>query len=426
MERAAIQQLIDWKNKKNHKPLIVCGARQVGKTWIMKEFARREYKNSVYINFEKDIKFQNLFVDYNIERIIDSISISIGINIDSDTLLIFDEIQEVPRGLTALKYFQEDAPEYDVVAAGSLLGLSMHSQQSFPVGKVDFLYLYPLSFKEFLLAVKEDKIAKTIAQKKWDVLDLVSEKLARLLKLYFFIGGMPEVVDNYIKNKDLQNVRNIQYSILDAYERDFSKHAPYEQVPRIRLVWNSIIGQLSKENKKFIYGFVKEGSRAKDFEMAIEWLKDAGLIYRINRCKSGLMPLSAYEDFSAFKLFVLDIGLLTAMGKVSPSTIVDSNELFDCFKGALTEQYVLQQLVNNRECDIYYWSADNSQGELDFLAQYNDKIIPIEVKASENLQSKSLNVFTKKYSLFGLRFSMSGYRRQDWMENIPLWACSLQ
>lgn len=425
MERTAIQELINWKRKKNHKPLIICGARQVGKTWIMKEFARREYKNSVYINFEKDIKFKNLFTDYNIERIIDSISLSTGINIDSDTLLIFDEIQEVDRGLTALKYFYEDAPQYDIVVAGSLLGVAMHSQQSFPVGKVDFMYLYPLSFNEFLVAMGESKIVETISQKKWQVLDFVSEKLSRLLKLYFYIGGMPEAVSNYIENKDLQNVRDIQHAILDAYERDFSKHAPNDQVPRIRLVWNSIIGQLSKENKKFIYGFVKEGSRAKDFELAIEWLKDAGLIYRINRTKSGLMPLSAYEDFSAFKLFLLDIGLLTAMGKVSAQTILDGDELFNCFKGALTEQYVLQQLASIRECDIYYWSADNSQGELDFLVQHDGKIIPIEVKASENLKSKSLSVFTQKYSLFGRRFSMSGYREQDWMENIPLWACGL-
>lgn len=425
MERTAIQELINWKRKKNHKPLIICGARQVGKTWIMKEFARREYKNSVYINFEKDIKFKNLFTDYNIERIIDSISLSTGINIDSDTLLIFDEIQEVDRGLTALKYFYEDAPQYDIVVAGSLLGVAMHSQQSFPVGKVDFMYLYPLSFNEFLVAMGESKIVETISQKKWQVLDFVSEKLSRLLKLYFYIGGMPEAVSNYIENKDLQNVRDIQHAILDAYERDFSKHAPNDQVPRIRLVWNSIIGQLSKENKKFIYGFVKEGSRAKDFELAIEWLKDAGLIYRINRTKSGLMPLSAYEDFSAFKLFLLDIGLLTAMGKVSAPTILDGDELFNCFKGALTEQYVLQQLASIRECDIYYWSADNSQGELDFLVQHDGKIIPIEVKASENLKSKSLSVFTQKYSLFGRRFSMSGYREQDWMENIPLWACGL-
>lgn len=425
MERTAIQELINWKRKKNHKPLIICGARQVGKTWIMKEFARREYKNSVYINFEKDIQFKNLFTDYNIERIIDSISLSTGINIDSDTLLIFDEIQEVDRGLTALKYFYEDAPQYDIVVAGSLLGVAMHSQQSFPVGKVDFMYLYPLSFNEFLVAMGESKIVETISQKKWQVLDFVSEKLSRLLKLYFYIGGMPEAVSNYIENKDLQSVRDIQHAILDAYERDFSKHAPNDQVPRIRLVWNSIIGQLSKENKKFIYGFVKEGSRAKDFELAIEWLKDAGLIYRINRTKSGLMPLSAYEDFSAFKLFLLDIGLLTAMGKVSAQTILDGDELFNCFKGALTEQYVLQQLASIRECDIYYWSADNSQGELDFLVQHDGKIIPIEVKASENLKSKSLSVFTQKYSLFGRRFSMSGYREQDWMENIPLWACGL-
>ncbi len=425
MERTAIQELINWKRKKNHKPLIICGARQVGKTWIMKEFARREYKNSVYINFEKDIKFRNLFTDYNIDRIIESISISAGVNIDSDTLLIFDEIQEVDRGLTALKYFYEDAPQYDIVVAGSLLGVAMHSQQSFPVGKVDFMYLYPLSFNEFLVAMGESKIVEIISQKKWQVLDFVSEKLSRLLKLYFYIGGMPEAVSNYIENKDLQNVRDIQHAILDAYERDFSKHAPNDQVPRIRLVWNSIIGQLSKENKKFIYGFVKEGSRAKDFELAIEWLKDAGLIYRINRTKSGLMPLSAYEDFSAFKLFLLDIGLLTAMGKVSAPTILDGDELFNCFKGALTEQYVLQQLASIRECDIYYWSADNSQGELDFLVQYDGKIIPIEVKASENLKSKSLSVFTQKYSLFGRRFSMSGYRKQDWMENIPLWACGL-
>lgn len=425
MERTAMQELIGWKGRKNHKPLIICGARQVGKTWLMKEFARREYKKSVYVNFEKDAKFKNLFSDYDIGRIVDTISLSAGVSVDSDTLIIFDEIQEADRGLTALKYFYEDAPQYDIVVAGSLLGVAMHSRQSFPVGKVDFMYLYPLTFQEFLLAMGEGMALDAIRQEKWQALEIVSEKLARLLRMYFYIGGMPEPVSDYLESKDLQSVRRIQYSILDAYERDFSKHAPNEQVPRIRLVWNSVIGQLSKENKKFIYGFVKEGSRAKDFELAIEWLKDAGLVYRVNRCKSGQMPLSAYEDFSAFKLFLLDIGLLTAMGNVTASTIMDGDELFNCFKGALTEQYVLQQLVNTRECDIYYWSADNSQGELDFLAQYNGRIIPIEVKASENLQSKSLGVFTKKYSLFGRRFSMSQYRKQDWMENYPLWACSL-
>lgn len=424
MKREALKQLYKWKENPDRKPLIIRGARQVGKTWLMKEFASEAYPQYAYINFEDNEIAKNIFQkDFDIDRILLALQLVTNITITTDTLIIFDEIQEAPRGITSLKYFQEKAPQYHVIAAGSLLGVAMHKNESFPVGKVDFMDLYPLSFLEYLDALGEQNFVKLLLQKDWEMTVLFHSKLQEYLRQYFYIGGMPEVVLSFITNKDFSKVRQLQQNILESYDRDFSKHAPITDVPRIRMVWKSIPSQLSKENRKFIYGSLKEGARAKDFELAIEWLKDAGLIYKVNRTKKGELPLTAYEDLSAFKLFVVDTGLLCAMSNLPPKVLLDGNTLFTDYKGALTEQYVLQQLKCIKDLCIYYWSADNSRGEIDFLLQYEAEVIPVEVKAEENLQSKSLRTFIDKHpQLHGIRFSMSNYREQDWLTNYPLYA----
>lgn len=424
MRRDAMQQLYDWKEKTTRKPLIVRGARQVGKTWLMKEFASSAYRQFAYINFEDNEVMKDVFQkDFDVERILMAIQLVTGIVVDTETLIIFDEIQEAPRGLTALKYFQEKAPQYHVVAAGSLLGIAMHSNDSFPFGKVDFMDLYPLSFSEFLEAVGQEAFARLLAKKDWGLIAAFRSKLIDLLKQYYYVGGMPEVVNAFINHKDYAEVRQLQQTILDSYDRDFSKHAPIAEVPRIRMIWRSVPAQLAKENKKFIYGVVKEGARAKDFELAIEWLIDAGLIYKVSRVKKAGIPLSAYEDFSAFKLFLLDTGLMGAMSGLPPQALLEGNVLFSDYKGAITEQYVLQQLKSVKGLSIYYWSSDTSRGELDFLLQKDVSVIPVEVKAEENLQSKSLRFFVEKNAgLHGVRFSMSDYRKQEWMINYPLYS----
>lgn len=424
MKRNAIKQLFQWKESSDRKPLIMLGARQVGKTWLMQEFAKEAYKQAAYVNFEDDEKFRELFEhDFDIGRIINAIQWSTGVTIDEDTLIIFDEIQEAPRGITSLKYFAEKAPQYHVIAAGSLLGISMHQNDSFPVGKVDFIHLYPLSFFEFLDVIGEAKMVELLKSKDWNLITMFRNKFEERLRQYYFVGGMPTAILAFIESGNPEKVRARQNAILESYERDFSKHAPAIEVPRIRMVWHSIPSQLSKENKKFIYGVIKEGARAKDFELAIEWLKDAGLIYKVNRCKKAQLPLAAYEDFSAFKMFLSDIGLMGAMSKVSANSLLNGNALFSDFKGALTEQYVLQELKNNQALSVYYWSAENSRGEIDFLLQDEDKIVPIEVKAEENLQAKSLKAFVERNpSLKGVRLSMSPYREQDWLTNYPLYS----
>ena len=424
MKRNAISELYKWKDSRDRKPLIMLGARQVGKTWLMREFAREAYKNSVYVNFEDNEILKELFVnDFDIQRIVGAIQWSTGVTVDENTLIILDEIQEAPRGITALKYFAENAPQYHIIAAGSLLGIAMHHNDSFPVGKVDFMHLYPLSFFEFLDAVGESRMVDLLRAKDWELITAFRTKFEERLRQYYFVGGMPAVVSSFVGDRNPEKVRTIQKNIIEAYERDFSKHAPAIEVPRIRMVWNSIPSQLAKENKKFIYGAVKEGARAKDFELAIEWLKDAGLVHKVNRCKKAQLPLKAYEDFSAFKMFLSDIGLMGAMSNVPAQSIMDGNALFSDFKGALTEQYVLQQLITDSSLSIYYWSADNSRGEIDFLLQDKEKIIPVEVKAEENLQAKSLKAFVERNpGLKGVRLSMSPYRKQDWLTNYPLYS----
>lgn len=426
MERTAISELYEWKSRSDRKPLIVRGARQVGKTWLILDFARKAYGQYVYVNFEEESLLSHVFeVDFDIDRIITTISLRKQQDINKDTLLIFDEIQAAPRGVTALKYFCEKARGYHVIAAGSLLGIAMHQSDSFPVGKVDFVDLSPLDFHEFLLAMGEERIAGLLAKRDWQMVAMVKDRLTALLKTYYYVGGMPEVVDSYRRRKDFAEVRRIQNNILDTYNNDFSKHAPINEVPRIRMVWNSIAGQLAKENRKFIYGMLREGARAKDFEVAIEWLRDAGLIYKVNRTKGGELPLNAFEDFSAFKIFLLDVGLLSAINKLTAETLIQGNEIFNTYKGALTEQYFFQQIRGKADF-VYYWSADNSRGEVDFVVQKAERVIPIEVKAEENLRAKSLAAFVARNpGLHALRFSMSDYREQDWMTNIPLYAVTL-
>ena len=425
MERFMFKQLSDWKNTKDRKPLIIRGARQVGKTWLMKQFGVRSYSKTAYVNFESSKLLQNLFAnDFDIKRIITALQIETGIQINPiDTLIVLDEIQECEGALTSLKYFYENAPEYHIIAAGSLLGVALHQNTSFPVGKVAFLDLHPLSFSEFLLALNQAPLYDLLVNHDWQLITTFKNKFIDFLRQYYYTGGMPEVVNNFANNNNFNEVRTIQLRILDAYEQDFSKHAPLDIVPRIRMVWQSIPAQLAKENKKYVFGMLKSGARAKDFEMAMMWLIDAGLVYKICRTSKPAIPLIAYADISAFKLFMVDVGLLGAMGNIDAKTIINGNAIFQEFKGAITEQYVLQQLKNIEAMPIFYWSSDKSIAEIDFLVQNTNKVIPVEVKSEENLQAKSLKSFRQQFQPeISVRTSMSDYRNDDWLKNIPLYA----
>lgn len=424
MYRDAIEKLEKWKNRKNRKPLIVRGARQVGKTWLMREFGRKNYEKCAYISMDENERMENVFRDaFDIDRILLALEIEAGFKITpEDTLIIFDEVQEIPRALKALKYFCEQAPQYHIMAAGSLLGIALHEGTSFPVGKVDFLDLYPMTFREFLLACGQERFVQLMEQHDYAMMGNFRTELIDYLKYYYYVGGMPEAVQEYVQEKDFRAVREVQNKLLTAYENDLSKHAPAEMVTKIRMLWNSIPTQLAKENKKFVYGLVREGARAREYEVAITWLMDVGLVYKVERVKKPDFPLRAYQDFSAFKLFVLDVGLLGAMSRLNAKVILEGDRMFEEFKGALTEQYVLQQLIVHEENDIFYWSSEKGTGELDFLIQMDDKIVPIEVKAEENLQAKSLRSFVQKYDMkYAVRTSMSDYREQDWMVNYPLY-----
>ena len=425
MYRCKIKQLIDWKLSKHRKPLIVLGARQVGKTWLIQEFGKQEYKQTVYVNFEKMKVVGNLFEeDFDVQRILTSLSVlsKTAINPD-DTLIVFDEIQAATGGLTALKYFCEDAPQYHVIAAGSLLGMNVHQNISFPVGKVDFLYLNPLSFPEFLKALDEKRLADLLENPDWKTVNIFKDKLLNYLRYYLFTGGMPEVVSNFAEHRDFRFVRNLQRQILITYQKDFSKHAPKDVVPRINMVWKSIPSQLAKENKKFIYGVIKEGARAKEFELAIQWLLDCGLLHQCFRVSKPGMPLSAYQDLAAFKLYHNDVGLLGAMAKLPLKTILNGNAIFTEFKGALTENFVMQQIILNEDNDIYYWTNDNSTAEVDFVIQNEEEIIPIEVKSGTNVKSVSFKFFCEKYKpKKAIRTSLADYKQEDWMTNLPLYA----
>ncbi|MBS7407841.1 MAG: ATP-binding protein [Prevotellamassilia sp.] len=424
MKRLIINQLISWKENSQRKPLILNGARQVGKTYILKAFGKLHYRNVAYVNLDSQKELAKVFEqDFNVTRIIRSLSAFLNIHIEPQhTLIVLDEVQECPAALHALKYFCEDAPEYHVVVAGSLLGISLHGNSSFPVGKVDMLRMFPLTFEEFLMALGEEQLIKLMKDGETEVIDTLSGRFVDCLRQYYYTGGMPAVVKEYITSGNLQSVRQLQKQILFDYRRDFSKHAPAEQVPRINLVWDSIPAQLARENKKFIYGALKKGGRAKEFEMAIQWLIDAGLVYRVYRANKPSLPLKFYEDLSAFKLFSLDVGLMGAMADSPAEAVLVNNQAFVEYKGAMTELYVLTQLQPTG-IPIYYYSSNDSLSEIDFLVQSGARIVPIEVKAEVNVKSKSLSAFIQKHpDLTGLRLSLLPFQTQDWMENRPLYA----
>lgn len=424
MQRYALKHLIDWKNKKNHKPLVIQGARQVGKTWLMQEFGKKYYEQVAYINFDVDLKSREIFdVDYDTERLIMDIGLATKTKINAEnTLIIFDEIQECPRALTSLKYFRENAPQYDIIVAGSLLGVACHEGTGFPVGKVSFMNLFPLSFEEFLLAMREERFVELLNKKDFKTIKLFNNKYEKLIKQYCYVGGMPEIVQDFVENKDFESVRNLQKEILSAYEEDFTKHIPTNTVAKIRLLWKSIPAQLSKENKKFIYGAAKEGARARDFEAALSWLINSGLVYRVNKITKPDLPITAYEDFNSFKLFMLDVGLLGAMTDLQADTIIDGNRIFEEFKGAITEQYVLQQFKTIKDLPVFYWSNETSRAEIDFVIQIKSNVVPVEVKAERNLQAKSLKVYMEKFKPnYAIRTSMADYKKTDNLIDLPLY-----
>ena len=425
MKRLALQQLIDWKNKSDRKALILNGARQVGKTWLLHEFARLEYKKEAYVICRKNELARQLFSqDFNVERILRGLRAITSVDITpADTLIILDEVQDIPEALEALKYFKEEAPEYHIAVAGSLLGISLHSDVSFPVGKINVINMYPLNFEEFLMAKGEEEACKLLATRDFATINLLHEKFTDLLREYYYVGGMPEAVLKYVETGALQEVRNIQLEILQGYDLDFSKQAPREQVPRIRMVWNSIPSQLFKENKKYIYGALRKGARANDFELAIQWLNNSGLIYKVPRCTKPELPLPVYEDLSAFKLYMLDIGLMGAMVNAAPAQVLLKNDIFKEYKGGMTEQYVLQQMKSKGIAPIYYHNTNDSRLELDFIIQRGGEMIPIEVKAEGNVRANSLTaLLTRNPQLHALRYSILPYKQQGNLTNIPLYA----
>lgn len=424
MKREVYSKLLEWQSHRGHKPLVLDGARQVGKTYILKEFGGKEYKNFSYVNLDKDAVARSIFEpDHDIQRIIRTLSAHTGVDIvPRDTLIIIDEIQESSAALGCLKYFKEDFPEYDVAVAGSLLGISIHEDQSFPVGMVELVRMFPMSLHEFLNATGNEKLTQLLLACDWAAVTTLSQKYIDLLRQYYYVGGMPEAVAGYIEGKGLNAVRKIQKDILAGYRKDFSKHAPKREVPRIEMVWDSLPSHLARENKKFIYGAVRKGGRAKDFENAITWLKDAGLIYKIHRVNTIEYPLKFYEDFDVFKVFPLDIGLLGAMADVPASQMLVGDNIFKEFKGSFSECYVNEQLARI-QIPTFYYSSNESEVEIDFAVQTESRVIPIETKAEENVKAKSLKTYINEHSdLKGLRLSMKNYINQGWMENIPLYA----
>lgn len=401
---------------------MLLGARQVGKTWIMRHFGAKEYGKVAYVNCDEEPRMRQLFeTDYDIDRILVALQAITGVKITpGDTLVILDEIQEIPRGLHSLKYFCEKAPEYHVMVAGSLLGVTLGKGESFPVGKVDMLYMYPMDYAEFLHATGNGEWVGILHSGDWPLIEMMKPKMVALLRQYYYVGGMPEVVKAFVENGDLKQVRTLQHEILEAYSRDISKHTSGAESARIRQVLQSLPMQLAKENKKFIYGAIRKGARAKDFELAIQWLLDAGYIYKVNRIKEARVPLKFYEDMDAFKLFLLDCGLLACMADAPAGQMLVDNSVFTEFKGAFTEQYVMQQL-KALGLTPFYWNRGKTSAEIDFIVQQGGRVIPIEVKAEENVRSRSLSQFVKDNPcLKGLRISMKGYADQEWMENIPL------
>jgi len=425
MFRSLTEQLYRWKDNVNRKPLIIRGARQVGKTWLMKHFGTEAYDDFIYINFDNNQRMKDLFAtDINIERIVMGLELYTGKKIIPEgTLIIFDEVQEVPRALTSLKYFNENASQYQIICAGSLLGVALHPGTSFPVGKVEFMDLYPLSFMEFMYACGGERFVELLAAGDFSMVSTFKQDYIALLKQYYYIGGMPEAVAHFRAFRDFHAAREIQERILAAYDQDFSKHAPHDVVPRIRMIWNSIPAQLAKESKKFVYGLIKEGARAKEYEMALLWLADCGLVHKVHRATTPRLPLKAYEDLKAFKLFMVDVGLLSCLVGLRQDVLLDKNDLFTEFKGALTEQYVLQQLKTLKGIRPYYWTNDRNSAEIDFLIDNGSSVIPMEVKAEVNLQAKSLKTFREKYNpTMSIRTSMADYEEQEGLINLPLYA----
>ena len=428
MQRKILQSLQNWKQNPNRKPLIIQGARQVGKTWAMKHFGEQSFEQVAYINFDNNSRMKTLFSgDYDINRLILGLKIESGVDIQAhNTLIIFDEVQEVPQALSSLKYFYENAPEFYIVSAGSLLGVSLHHQVSFPVGKVDFLPLYPMDFHEFLRAMGKQDLVELLNLKDWPLISAMKSRYIELLRQYYFVGGMPEAVKVFIETQNFDAVRQVQKNLLMAYEQDFSKHIRDGQtVQKVRSIWHAIPEQLAKENKKFIYANLQKGARSKDYEIALQWLKDSGLVHSVPRIKKPHLPLSAYQD-NAFKLYGLDIGLLSAQSHLDASVLLDGSRIFSEFKGALTEQYVLQQLIANQDNPVFYWATEKGTAEVDFVVQQKQAIIPIEVKAEENLKAKSLKVYVEQFQPErAFRFSMADYREQDWLVNVPLYGVLL-
>lgn len=425
MQRAILQKFIEWKSISDRKPLIVNGARQVGKTWLLREFARTEYAKEAYIICRKNDIVRQIFTqDFDVNRILRALRALSGVDITpEDTLIVLDEVQDVPEVLEALKYFCEEAPEYHIAVAGSLLGISLHNGVSYPVGKVNEINVYPMNFEEFVLAKGETEVFKLIVNRDYMTMNLIHEKMVDLLRQYYYVGGMPEAVKKYVESDSLIEVRRIQKEILNGYELDLSKHAPKEQVPRIRMVWKSIPSQLFKDNKKFIYGALRKGARANDFEIAIQWLVDSGLVYKVPKCTKPALPLDVYEDLSSFKLYMLDVGLLGAMVNTEPVQVLINNNVFVEYKGGMTEQYVLQQMKSHGVSPIYYHKTDDSRLELDFVIQYNAKLLPIEVKAEGNVRANSLTaLLVKNPDLKAVRFSMLPYKEQGQLECLPLYA----
>lgn len=428
MKRFAMDKLKEWKAEEDRLPMIIRGARQVGKTWLMKTFGAAEFEKCAYINFDRNKRMQQLFSgDFNVDRILQGLAIESGVEIEPwNTLIILDEVQEVPAALQALKYFAEDNRySYYILAAGSLLGIAMHEGTSFPVGKVDSMDLYPLSFPEFLCAAGSEQLCGLLERCDFELITTFRDRYIDLMKTYYYVGGMPAAVNAYTKDGNLKNVRRVQQRLISDYEQDFSKHAPKEVIPRIQMVWDGIPSQLAKENKKFIYNVLREGARAKDFELAIQWLIDCGLCHKVGRIRKGAVPLKAYLDIPAFKLYLVDVGLLAAMADLDAKTLLKGNDIFVEFKGALTEQYICQQIYAQLDTVPYYWSAESSSGEVDFVLQHAGNVIPLEVKAEENLNAKSLKSFVSSCQLpYGVRTSMSDYREQEKLINIPLYAIS--
>lgn len=425
MKRDIYEKLVDWKNKPNRKPLILNGARQVGKTYILREFGEREFSKFTFFSLDRNQNAREVFEKGgSTADILMALSAISQVDITpGDTLLVLDEIQDCPKALEILKFFCEDMPELHVIVAGSLLGLSLHEGVSYPVGKVEELRLYPMTFLEFLSAMGKTQLVEVLESRNWAVMNMLETELVGLLRQYYYVGGMPAAVLAHVEQRGLKEVRTIQNQVLQDYRRDFSKHAPAREVPRINLVWDSIPAQLAKENKKYVYGAVKKSARAADFELAIQWLIDAGLVYKVQRVNAPRLPFKFYEDHNAFKLFMLDVGLMGAMAEASAESILVGDNIFSEYKGAFTELYVFTQLTS-QGISLYYHSVDNSTIEIDFLTAYKDHVVPIEVKAEVNVKSKSLRTFiTRNPGLKGLRFSMLPYEQQDWMTNIPLYAC---